>query len=310
MFVAPMSFEEEGGQSSPDVTGEASHRRWNSQPFRFSLGGGRDIMKDRRHRRKNYYRRSSNCFASKIIMDAYSPILDPKSILFEDNHCLAVAKPAPLLTQGVPLGIPTLEATVKAYLKERYNKPGNVYLGIPHRLDRPVSGGVVFARNTKAARRLAEQFQNRQVTKVYWAIVELSPTGEPPPAEGVWEDWVLKVKEESRTIRVSAETPGARRALLRYRRVSVNADGALLEIEPETGRMHQIRVQAATRGWPIRGDVVYGARLPFGPPAELPRDRIIALHARSLTFLHPIRYEAMTVTAPLPEVWGERHRGG
>src|SRR5215469_13159892 len=124
------------------------------------------------------------------------------SILFEDNHCLAVAKPAPLLTQGVPPGIPTLEAMVKAYLKERYHKAGNVYLGIPHRLDRPVSGVVVFARNTKAARRLAEQFQQRQVTKVYWAVVEASPEGAIPPAEGLWEDWLLKVKDEARGERV------------------------------------------------------------------------------------------------------------
>ncbi len=228
---------------------------------------------------------------------------DPLQILFEDNHCLAVNKPAPLLTQGVPPGIPTLEAMVKAYIKERYHKPGNVYLGIPHRLDRPVSGVVVFARNTKAAQRLAEQFQNRQVRKVYWAVVEPSPTGELPPTEGVWEDYLLKVKEESRTERVTAETAGARHAVLRFRRLHETTDGALLEIEPQTGRMHQIRVQAAVRGWPVRGDAIYGARLPFGPPAELPRDRIIALHARSLTFLHPIRYEPITVTAPLPPVW-------
>jgi 23S rRNA pseudouridine1911/1915/1917 synthase len=226
-------------------------------------------------------------------------------ILFEDNHCLAVAKPAPLLTQGVPPGIPTLEAMVKAYLKERYHKPGNVYLGIPHRLDRPVSGVVLFARNTKAARRLAEQFQNRQVRKVYWAVVEPSLSGELPLAEGVWEDWLLKVKEQALGERVTEDTPGARRAVLRYRRLSAGEDGALLEIEPETGRMHQIRVQAASRGWPVRGDVLYGSRLPFGPPAEMPRDRIIALHARSLTFLHPIRYEPLTVTAPLPLPWGE-----
>jgi len=240
-----------------------------------------------------------------LMMDTNCPTLDPKAILFEDNHCLAVAKPAPLLTQGVPHGIPTLEAMVKAYLKDRYHKAGNVYLGIPHRLDRPVSGAVVFARNTKAARRLAEQFQNRQVRKVYWAVVEASATGELPPAEGVWEDWLLKVKEEARTERVTADTPGARSAVLRYRRLSARAEGALLEIEPQTGRMHQIRVQTATRCWPIRGDVQYGSRLPFGPAAELPRDRIIALHARSLTFLHPIRYEPLTVTAPLPEVWKE-----
>jgi 23S rRNA pseudouridine1911/1915/1917 synthase len=229
---------------------------------------------------------------------------DDLVILYEDNHCLAVAKPAPLLTQGVPPGIPTLEGMVKAYLKERYHKPGHVYLGIPHRLDRPVSGVVLFARNTKAARRLAEQFQARQVRKAYWAVVEPSPSGEVPPAEGVWEDWLLKVREEARTELVAADVPGARRAVLRFHRLRASAEGVLLEIEPETGRMHQIRVQAAARGWPVRGDVLYGARLPFGPPAELPRDRVIALHARSLTFLHPIRYEPITVTAPPPAAWG------
>jgi 23S rRNA pseudouridine1911/1915/1917 synthase len=225
-------------------------------------------------------------------------------ILYEDNHCLAVAKPAPLLTQGVPPGIPTLETLVKAYLKERYHKPGNVYLGIPHRLDRPVSGVVLFARNTKAARRLAEQFQGRQVRKVYWALVEPSPEGELPPEQGDWEDYLLKIQDEARSQRVSADTPGARHALLRYRRLRRAPDGALLEVEPQTGRMHQIRLQAAARGWPVRGDILYGARLPFGPPAEQPRDRVIALHARSLTFLHPIRYDPITVTAPLPAVWG------
>src|SRR5215468_9045049 len=148
----------------------------------------------------------------------------PLVILFEDNHCLAVAKPAPLLTQGVPAKsaagpIPTLEAQVKAYLKERYHKPGNVYLGIPHRLDRPVSGVVLFARNTKAARRLAEQFQTRQVRKVYWALVERAADGSPPPEEGVWEDWLLKVQDEARALRVEAGTEGARLARLRFRRL-------------------------------------------------------------------------------------------
>src|SRR5436309_14885076 len=176
-------------------------------------------------------------------------------ILFEDNHCLAVAKPAGLLTQGVPPGIPTLEAQVKAYLKERYNKPGNVYLGIPHRLDRPVSGVVLFARNTKAARRLAEQFQQRQVRKIYWAIVE----GEVEPPEGEWEDWLRKLPEESRAERVEPDAPRARHAVLHYRRLSTAAGRTLLEIEPQTGRMHQIRVQAAVRGWPVCGDFLYGA---------------------------------------------------
>ena len=232
----------------------------------------------------------------------------PLTILFEDNHCLAVAKPAPLLTQGVPresrrAGIPTLEAMVKAYLKERYHKQGNVYLGIPHRLDRPVSGVVLFARNTKAARRLAEQFQNHTVTKTYWAAVE----GEVQPGEGVWEDWLRKIQDEARSERVDAETPAAKRAVLRYRRLTTAAGCSLLEIEPQTGRMHQIRVQAAARGWPVRGDVLYGSRLPFGPPALLPRERVIALHARSLTFLHPIRYEPITLVAPLPDMWQVLH---
>jgi 23S rRNA pseudouridine1911/1915/1917 synthase len=228
----------------------------------------------------------------------------PFQILYEDNHCLAVVKPAPLLTQGVPFQspagpIPTLEAQVKAYLKERYQKLGHVYLGIPHRLDRPVSGVVLFARNTKAARRLAEQFQNHQVRKVYWALVE----GQVEPSQGEWEDWLRKIPEEARTEIVRPETPGARHAVLRYRCLRISPEGTLLEVEPETGRMHQIRIQAATRGWPIRGDLLYGATSMFGPPAATPRDRVVALHARSLTFLHPIRYEPLTVIAPLPDTW-------
>src|SRR5205823_11996457 len=130
-------------------------------------------------------------------------------ILFEDNHCLAVAKPAPLLTQGVPPGIPTLESMVKEYLKAKFHKAGNVYLGIPHRLDRPVSGVVLFARNSKAAGRLAEQFQLRQVTKIYWAAVE----GEVQP-EGTWEDWLRKLPEEARSEPAEPGAPGAKLALL------------------------------------------------------------------------------------------------
>jgi 23S rRNA pseudouridine1911/1915/1917 synthase len=222
-------------------------------------------------------------------------------VLFEDNHCLAVAKPAPLLTQGVPSGIPTLESLAKAYLKEKYGKAGNVYLGIPHRLDRPVSGVVLFARNTKAARRLAEQFQTHEVSKIYWGVVE----GEVQPAEGAWQDWLRKIKEEARSERVEPGTEGARQALLHYRCLQTCAGDTLVEFQPQTGRMHQIRLQAASRGWPIRGDLLYGSSRAFGPAVELPRDRIIALHARSLTFLHPIRYEPITVVAPLPPVWAE-----
>jgi 23S rRNA pseudouridine1911/1915/1917 synthase len=226
---------------------------------------------------------------------------DILTILYEDNHCLAVVKPAPLLTQGPP-GIPTLEALVKAYLKERYHKPGNVYLGIPHRLDRPVSGVIVFARNTKAAQRLAEQFKQRQVRKLYWALVE----GDVADAEGRWEDRLLKKPEESRSEVVAADVPGAKHAVSRFRRLWSGDEGTLLEVEPETGRMHQIRVQAAARGYPVRGDEIYGSRRPFGPIAPLPRERAIGLHARQLTFLHPIRFEPITLIAPLPAFWPQQ----
>jgi len=219
-------------------------------------------------------------------------------VLLEDNHCLAVDKPAPLPTQAPP-GIPSLEAWAKAYVKAKYGKPGNVYLGVPHRLDRCASGVVLFARNSKAAARLAEQFEKQKVKKIYWALLE----GEAVPATGRWEDWLLKVKAESRAMIVPAGTPGAKFAALNYRRLGTAAGASMVELEPETGRMHQIRVQAAGRGWPIVGDKQYGAAMCFGPAADLPRERVIALHARSLTFLHPLRYEPVTLTADLPPSW-------
>jgi len=223
----------------------------------------------------------------------------PLTILYEDNHCLAVNKPAPLLTQGVPSGGVTLEALVKDYLRRKHGKTGRVYLGIPHRLDRPVSGVVLFARQTKSAQRLAEQFQKRQVTKIYWAAVE----GDVEPPEGVWEDWLVKLPDEARAVAATPETPGAKHALLRYRRLATLPGGTLLEMCPQTGRMHQLRVQASIRGWPIRGDHWYGARLPLSLAGTLPSDRVIALHARRLTFLHPIRFEPITVVAPPPDWW-------
>jgi 23S rRNA pseudouridine1911/1915/1917 synthase len=229
-------------------------------------------------------------------------VAEPLAILFEDNHCLALAKPAGLLTQGPP-DVPSLEGQAKEYLKAKYAKAGRVYLGIPHRLDRPVSGVVLFARSSKAAQRLAEQFRQRQVRKVYWALVDRNASGDLPPPEGHWEDWLLKVTHEARAECVEPTTPGARHCVLNFRRLRETPDEVLLEIEPKTGRMHQIRVQAASRGWPVRGDVLYGSRLPFGPAADLPRDRTIALHGRSITFLHPIRFEPMTVQAALPEGW-------
>jgi 23S rRNA pseudouridine1911/1915/1917 synthase len=227
----------------------------------------------------------------------------PLHILYEDNHILAVAKPAPLLTQAVRSGVaepaPSLEAQVREYIRVQYGKPGNVYLGIPHRLDRPVSGVVVFARNSKAARRLAEQFQDRQVTKEYWAAVE----GTPEPAKGVWENWLVKVPNEARAAVGEKESPGARFARARYRLLKSAGGQALVELIPETGRMHQLRLQAALAGWPVLGDALYGAKTPFGPEVELSRDRIVALHTRRLTILHPVKFEPLTFTAPLPAYW-------
>jgi len=219
-------------------------------------------------------------------------------ILYEDNHCLAVNKSAPLLTQAPP-GIPSLEALAKQYLKERYSKTGKVYLGVPHRLDRPVTGVLLFARTTKAAGRLAEQFHERHIAKTYWGAVE----GLLASAEGTWEDWLRKVPEEARTEAAAPGSPGAQLARLQYRVLGDCRNGVVVEFIPQTGRMHQIRAQAALRGWPIQGDALYGAKTPFGPPADLRREQRIALHARTLTFLHPIRYERITLTAPLPAAW-------
>lgn len=222
----------------------------------------------------------------------------PLDVLHEDYHVFAVNKPAPLLTQAPP-GVPSLEALVKEYIKTKYAKPAGVYLGVPHRLDRPVSGAIVFARNTKAARRLAEQFQKHKVEKTYWAIV----TGDVQPAEGTWEDWLLKHAEEARTEKVEPGTPGAKPAALSYRVLRQVEGGTLLELRPLTGRSHQIRVQAASRGHPVLGDALYGSTASFGPPAAEPRDRVIALHARGLKFTHPTTKETITITAPAPPWW-------
>ncbi len=219
-------------------------------------------------------------------------------ILFEDNHCIALAKPAGLLTQG-PANLPSMESLVKQYIKHKYAKPGNVYLGVPHRLDRPVSGIVLFARNSKSAARLAEQFRERQVTKQYWAAVE----GTLEAAEGKWTDWLRKIQDQAHAVRAEADEAGAKLAELEWRVVQSIRGGTLVEFKLITGRMHQIRLQASLHGHPVFGDADYGSTTSFGPGAALQRDRIIALHARSLTFLHPLSYEPMTLTAPLPPTW-------
>jgi 23S rRNA pseudouridine1911/1915/1917 synthase len=230
----------------------------------------------------------------------HCPLLPPDHILYEDHHLLVVNKPAPMLTQA-PSNIPSLESLAKTYIKEKYAKPAGVYLGIPHRLDRPVSGVVCFARNTKAAQRIHAQFQEHKVCKVYWALVE----GDVTPEAGMWEDWIRKLAEESRVERAAEGEPGAKLAMLGYRVLKRVEGDTLIELSPLTGRTHQLRVQAAWRGYPVLGDTTYGSKRAFGPVAEEPRDRVIALHARSLKITHPFTKQELTFVAPLPAYWGK-----
>jgi 23S rRNA pseudouridine1911/1915/1917 synthase len=219
-------------------------------------------------------------------------------ILYEQGPCLAVLKPAGLLTQAPP-GIDSLETRIKELLREREGKTGNIYLGVPHRLDRPASGVMLLARHVRACRRLSEQFEARQVRKTYWACV--SGTVEPPVGE--WRDRLRKIPGEARAEVVAADHPEGRDALLRYRTLRVASWGTWLEIELETGRTHQIRVQAATRGHPVLGDEFYGSTATFGPQHADPRLRAIALHAHRIEFHHPMTHDPVTVIAPLSADW-------
>lgn len=224
----------------------------------------------------------------------------PLDILLDDGPLIALNKPAGLLTQGVPNAQPSLESQVKAYLKAKMGKPGNVYLGVPHRLDRPVSGVVVFAKNSKAAARLAEQFRERSLSKIYLAVTENIPQ----PTEGTLVDWLLKDAVNAHVTVVSKETAEAKQAVLDYQVVAVNNNRALVKIELHTGRMHQIRVQFASRGWPIMDDRQYGATV-VAESSDVydPRTSPIALHAWRLRLKHPVRYDLVQLEAPLPANW-------
>jgi 23S rRNA pseudouridine1911/1915/1917 synthase len=222
-------------------------------------------------------------------------------ILFEDADYLVVAKPAGLLTQA-PLGIDSLEYRIKRMLKERDPALPHVYLGVPHRIDRPVSGVIVFAKHAKSARKISQQFERRLVGKSYWAVTE----GEVLPDTGTWTDHLLKVPGEARSTSVSADHPEGQVAILHYRVLQRFETRTLLEISLETGRTHQIRVQCASRGFPLLGDGLYGSREPFGPPHPDERERPIALHARSLTFRLAGSREDRTFVAPLPASWRDQ----
>jgi 23S rRNA pseudouridine1911/1915/1917 synthase len=221
-------------------------------------------------------------------------------VLYEDNHLLAVNKPAMLPTMGVSEDRPSLLAAAKDYLRRKYTKPGNVYLGIVSRLDAPVTGVVLMARTSKAAARLAKQFRDRDVEKIYWAIVE----GELDPPTGQLVDFLRKDERHRRMHVTIADALGAQRAELDYRvlvdqsfapRPPGGARPTLLEVRPRTGRKHQIRVQLAQAGSPIVGDRKYGSRRAFS--------KGIALHARRLVVEHPVRKVSVTIDAPLPASW-------
>lgn len=217
-------------------------------------------------------------------------------VLYEDNHLLIVNKPAGLATQGASAGTTSLLTLAKDYLRQKYQKPGNVYLGVVSRLDTPVTGAVLLARTSKAAARLSEQFRERTVEKIYWAIVE----GRVSPPTGELVDWVRKV-EHDRRVRITSPTAAdAQEARLKYRvleQIELRSDYSLLEIQLETGRKHQIRVQMEHQQHPIVGDVKYGSRdeLAVG----------IALHARRLVVDHPTQHTPVEVVAPLPKTWAK-----
>ncbi len=215
----------------------------------------------------------------------------PFQILLEDNHLLAVVKPAGLATMGVAEGEASVLALARQYVKLRYDKPGNVYLGVVSRLDEPVSGVLLFARTSKAAARLSEQFRSRSVEKTYWAVVE----GDGLPAAGRWEDLLAKDEPRRRMHRVGPDHADGQTAVLEFRRLRRLSAGWLVEILPETGRKHQIRVQFAERGWPVLGDAKYGAQRKF--------PNGIALHSRRLAFDHPISKQRIDLVAPVPDAW-------
>ncbi len=210
-------------------------------------------------------------------------------VLYEDNHLLAVVKPCGLATMGLPAGEETLLTRAKAYVKAKYNKPGDVFLGVVSRLDVPVSGVVLFARTSKAAARLNEQFRERGVEKTYLALVE----GSIFPVE---TDCVDRITEDERHRKVwITREPCGKESRLHYKKLRQAGANSLVEVHLETGRKHQIRVQLASRGFPILGDRKYGARTDF--------PNGIGLHAWKLTVKHPISGDTIELTAPPPKEW-------
>jgi 23S rRNA pseudouridine1911/1915/1917 synthase len=217
-------------------------------------------------------------------------VSDKLQVLFEDNHLLVVNKPGGLLVQGDATGDKTLLDIGKAYIKQKYDKPGKVFLGTVHRIDRPVSGIVVMARTSKALERLNKQFRDRKIYKKYWAVVKRKPKKE----KDKLVNWLIKNTDKNVVTSYTREVEGSQRAELHYKVLGKLNDHFLLEVNPITGRPHQIRVQLSAMGCPIRGDLKYGFHKPNN-------DANINLHAREIVFEHPVKKEQIKLTAPLPE---------
>ena len=211
-------------------------------------------------------------------------------VLFEDNHLLVINKTSGVLVQGDETGDKPLVEICKDYIKEKYGKPGDVFLGVVHRLDRPVSGVVVFARTSKALERMNALFKNRETKKTYWALVKAKPA----KTEDTLVHWLVKDEKKNKTTAYKREHPEGARSELSYRILEQKSGMYLLEVNPITGRPHQIRVQLASIGCPIVGDIKYG----FESPND---DASICLHARQLEFIHPVKKEPIAISADLPK---------
>ena len=210
-------------------------------------------------------------------------------VVYEDNHIIIVNKESGEIVQGDKSGDQPLSEFVKAYIKQKYNKPGNVFLGVTHRLDRPVSGLVVFARTSKALARLNDMFRNGDIHKTYWAITQKCPE----PSEGTLTHWITRNTQQNKSYAHDRQVPNSKQAILNYRLIGKTDNYHLLEIHLMTGRHHQIRCQLSHIGSPIKGDLKYGAK-------RSNPDGSISLHARRIEFVHPVTKETINVEAPLP----------
>lgn len=215
-------------------------------------------------------------------------------VLFEDNHLIVINKRPGDLVQGDKTGDAPLSEVVKEYIKEKYNKPGNVYLGVVHRLDRPTSGIVLFAKTSKALPRLNKLFKDKEAKKTYWAVVKNAP----PQQEGTLVHFMKRNPKQNKSYAHIKEVPESKKAILDYRILKHLDNYYALEIDLHTGRHHQIRSQLSAIGCPIKGDLKYGFD-------RSNKDASIHLHARKLSFVHPVKLEQITIVAPLPNdsIW-------